>query len=107
MEMVTPVDASAGEVLRFDLVVTAGANGATLVADRCPIDRVAIGDLGGQFMLNCLDTEGGVLIAANESVVFHLELALPVDTGSGPATLTWTSTGPTGHSAGATITIQK
>jgi len=105
LQLTAPTSAAAGSVVQFDLAITGGEIGTVLTADDCPIYEVSLGSLTAQYLLNCDERAGGVLIDAGETVVFHLQLALPADLPPGPATLTWTAAEPAGASVTAPITI--
>ncbi|MEA3183671.1 MAG: hypothetical protein QOJ74_148 [Ilumatobacteraceae bacterium] len=100
-----PATVKAGDVLRYDLVVTAPTDTAVLPNDACPIYTETLGAAAlGQYLLDCTGTEG-ILIAPGETVRFHIELPIPADAATGPATLTWIPVEPVGSPVTGTVTI--
>jgi len=61
--------------------------------------------MSAQYLLNCDAPDGGVVIDARETVVFHLQLTLPDDIPPGGETLIWTLAEPAGMSVTAPLTI--
>ena len=100
----TPATIRAGEVLRYDFVVTAQTNPQVISDSNCPIYTEALGAATGQFLLSCNGSDG-ITISAGETVRFHMELPIPANAATGPATLTWTPIEPGGPPVTATVTI--
>ncbi len=99
----TPSTVKAGDILHYDVIVTA-KSGPVVLIDACPIYTESLGAATGEFLLNC-NSDEGTLITTGESVRFHIELAIPADASTGPATLTWTPVEPTGAPVTASVTI--
>lgn len=101
-----PTTVHAGEVLSYDVVMSLANDEpyGALVGDGCPIYEESVGVVSAQLLLNC-NTSGGVSFAPGESVRFHIKLAIPADAPTGPNTLSWTTTEPSGHTATTPITV--
>jgi hypothetical protein len=99
-----PATVRAGDVLRYDVVMTAPSSPQSLDSRTCPVYTETLGTASGQFLLNC--TSGnGVLIDTGETVRFHVELQIPANAAPGAATLAWTPIEPAGTPITATVTI--
>ncbi|MEP7203458.1 MAG: DUF4232 domain-containing protein [Ilumatobacteraceae bacterium] len=94
----------AGEVMKFDVVMTASGDSVIISDFNCPIYEEKLGAAVAWYLLECNGSDG-ILIAPNESVVFHIELPVPSDAPLGPATLTWASIEPSGAAVTATVAI--
>jgi hypothetical protein len=99
-----PPTVSAGDVLRYDLVITAPHTPSVLDPTNCPIYTETIGTASAQLLLNC-NTSEAILINAGESVRFHIELPIPTDAAQGRATLSWSPVEPTGDTVTTDVTI--
>ena len=99
-----PANVRAGDVLRYDVVMTSPSFEQSLDSSTCPVYTETLGTATRQFLLNC--TSGnGVVIGIGESVRFHVELPIPADAAPGATTLTWNPIEPTGAAVTATVTI--
>jgi hypothetical protein len=103
-----PPTVRAGDLLRYDLVVAARGKFLFISNDICPIYTQSLAGVvsGGtaSFMLNC-NGDDGIGISPNETVRFHMQMAVPRDTAAGRASLTWTPLEPDGTPVSAAITI--
>lgn len=99
-----PPTVRAGDLLRYDVVVSATADPQVITAGSCPIYSESLGSEVDQFLLYC-NGDDGILISPGEPVRFHIELPVPPLTALGPATLSWTPIEPTGSTVTATVTI--
>jgi Protein of unknown function (DUF4232) len=99
-----PTTVKAGDVLRYDVVVTTTDGPFVFDESNCPVYTETLGTATAQLLLSCNGTDG-VLINTGESVRFHIELPIPADAAAGPATLTWTPIEPTGTPITAPVTI--
>ena len=101
-----PASVRAGDVLRYAvlLVNTSGSDDVVpLSVSDCPIYRESVGDVSGQYVLNC----GAVTssIPTGHAVRFEMEVNVPASTPAGPASLVWRTTEPTGLAATAAINV--
>ena len=100
-----PAAVRAGDVLRYDVVMTAPDSEQSLDSRTCPVYSETLGTANGQFLLNCTSGNGVVVIGIGESVRFHVELPIPANATPGATTLTWTPIEPIGAPITATVTI--
>ena len=99
-----PPTVRVGDVLRYDVVVSARTDPQVISTDNCPIYSETLGFEVGQFLLNCNGTDG-ILISPGDPVRFHIELPISPKATLGPATLSWTPIEPTGPTVTAAVTI--
>jgi hypothetical protein len=110
----TPSTVKAGDVLHYDVVLTAKSGTSNpgkpatpvpvMLSESCPVYTESLSSASGEYLLNC-NSDEGMLIAPGESVRFHIELEIPASAAPGPATLTWTPVEPTGTPVTASVTI--
>ena len=112
--LIAPPAARAGQVLRFEITITATSDAGAVLAiadNSCPVYTAALQDASGgtvateQQLLNC-DGQNGILLTAGESVTFHIELPVPAGATAGSATLSFTSDEPTGLAASTPIVVE-
>lgn len=94
----------AGEILHYDVVITATDTPFVVDQGNCPIYTETLGTASAQLLLNC-NSSNAILIGARESVRFHIELPIPADASLGATTLTWTPIEPTGTPVTSSVTI--
>jgi hypothetical protein len=104
IELEAPSSVRAGEVLRYDVVLTAVDFPVVISESDCPIYAETLANATAQFLLDCNGSDG-ILIAPGEAVVFHIELPIPPDATLGQSTLSWIAVEPAGTELSATITI--
>ncbi len=99
-----PATVRAGEVLHYDVVMTAPDTEQVLLDGTCPVYTHTLGTVTGQLLLNCTSSDG-VLIGVGESVRFHIDLPIPAGAAVGTTTLTWTPVEPSGPAVTAKVAI--
>ena len=99
-----PPTVRVGDVLRYDVVVSAKGDPYVISEYNCPIYSETLGFEVGQFLLYCNGSDG-ILISPGDPVRFHVELPISPEMAPGPATLSWTPIEPTGPTVTATVTI--
>jgi hypothetical protein len=99
-----PPTVRGGEVLQYDVVMTAVGDRVVISDFDCPIYEEALGAVVAHHLLDCNGSDG-IGIAPGESVRFHIELPIPPDANPGRTTLSWQPIEPVGTEVTAEVTI--